>query len=110
MLTKSGLFVTLEHYSSKLKPELRRCIKLLKTNDPNLGYCLVYKDWIKNCPEKCGYFEEGEEGKIKEIEERKLDHECLYFTKTSESKDFYCKLFEQDGPFCESCQFAVYSQ
>jgi hypothetical protein len=101
--------VTLEHYPAKFKPELRRCIKLLKTNDQKLGYCLIFREWIAQCPEKCGYIEEGEEGKIEETKERKLNHECVYFTRTSESKDYYCDLFEQEGPFCDSCQFAAYT-
>ena len=100
--------VTLEHYPTKFKAKIRHCIKLLKTKEKNLSYCLIYKEWIDHCPPKCGYFEEGNAGSIEEIKKRKLNYECLYFSRKHDEQDYFCKLFEQMSPFCDSCQYPAY--
>jgi hypothetical protein len=100
--------VTLEQYPTKFKTEFRHCLKLLDIKDNPLSYCIVYKEWINHCPPKCGYFEEGEVGMIENVKKRKLDYECLYFSRNSKNMDYICILFEQESPFCESCQFSRY--
>ncbi|MFX0084097.1 MAG: hypothetical protein ACFFAU_00350 [Candidatus Hodarchaeota archaeon] len=100
--------MTLGQYPTKFKNEIQHCLKLLDTKDKSFRYCLVYKDWIDYCPPKCGYFEEGEAGTIENVKKRKLNFECLYFSRDSNKIDYFCILFNQESPFCEFCKLPLY--
>jgi hypothetical protein len=78
----------------------------LASTSTSIAYCIKYHEWINKCPNKCGFFEEGTPGNIQDLKKQKFNPECLYFARSETDKSIYqCKLFKQDNPMCESCQY-----
>lgn len=84
------------------------CIYLIVTRTQIIAFCLEYREWINTCPSKCGYFEEGEVGTHEEVVGKKYNIDCHYFTriKSGEKVNYYCKLLEQNEPYCDMCLYA----
>ncbi len=83
----------------------KRCNHLVSTST-SLAYCIKYHEWMTKCPKKCGYFEEGPPGNLDDLKKEKFNPECFYFSKSDTNNSIYqCKLFKQENPMCESCQY-----
>jgi hypothetical protein len=81
------------------------CTHLVSTST-SLAYCINYHDWIAKCPIKCPFYKEGSSGNIEDLEKEKFNPECYYFAKNNTNDLIYqCKLFKQENPMCESCQY-----
>ena len=83
----------------------KKCSHLISTSN-SLAYCVNYHEWITKCPSKCAFFKEGSPGNIENLKKEKFNPECYYFAK-SDTNDFayQCKLFKQESPMCEPCQY-----
>jgi hypothetical protein len=83
----------------------RQCTNLVSTST-SLAYCIKYHEWITKCPNKCGFFEEGSPGNLDDLKKEKFNPECFYFARSDADNSIYqCKLFKQENPMCESCQY-----
>ena len=83
----------------------KRCIHLISTHS-GLAYCITYHDWINQCPSKCPFFRTGTPGDMEHVKKNKFNPECFYFVRSDiNSSNYQCKLFKQENPFCESCQY-----
>jgi hypothetical protein len=88
-------------------PSFKTCRHLISTNKLSLVYCLKYHEWLSQCPQKCAYYQKGDPGNLNDLETKRYNIECLYFTNIdTENGDYMCQLFKQNNPLCEPCQFA----
>lgn len=93
---------------------IKNCVLVVKSEDTTNSYCLKYKIWKRtliHCPKRCDYFVEGEGGKIEEVERRKYEMECIYFSRMAKeigNSMYYCTLMEQEKPYCAICLFACF--
>jgi hypothetical protein len=86
--------VTFEEIDTPFK----QCTNLVSTST-SLAYCIKYHEWITKCPNKCGFFEEGSPGNLDNLKKEKFNPEC------ADNSIYQCKLFKQENPMCESCQY-----
>ena len=92
--------------SERNKSAFKQCSNLISTKNTTLAFCIKFHEWLDQCPQKCGFYQEGSIGKIDELKSKNYNFECHYFThSTLISGEYRCKLFEQDNPLCESCKF-----
>ena len=83
----------------------KQCTHLVSTST-SLSYCINYHEWMTTCPSKCPYFKEGRSVDIKDLRNKKFNPECYYFAISDINDSLYqCKLFKQENPICESCQY-----
>jgi len=98
--------------SNTSKKETNFCVYLLKTKEETLVFCLRYRFWIEQCPIKCAFFLEGIPGSMSEVEQKKIDIDCIYCTRKCPSdlqkSIFYCTSLDHPEPSCELCHSAVY--
>ncbi len=83
----------------------KQCTHLISTSG-SLAYCVNYHEWMTKCPSRCPFFKEGSPVFIEDLRKEKFNPECYYFAKSNTNDSLYqCKLFKQESPMCESCQY-----
>jgi len=83
----------------------KQCTHLISTST-SLAYCVNYHEWMTKCPSRCAFFKEGNPGNIEGLKKEKFNPECFYFARSDTNDSLYlCKLFKQESPMCESCQY-----
>ncbi|NHJ02474.1 MAG: hypothetical protein EAX86_10090 [Candidatus Heimdallarchaeota archaeon] len=85
------------------------CQFLLTTKAETIAYCLKYREYINQCPDKCLFFLHGSSGSMEEVSTNNFLYNCLYFSRSKEENTnsirYFCELYEMDNPLCKSCQF-----
>ncbi|MHA2246801.1 MAG: hypothetical protein ACXADY_17790 [Candidatus Hodarchaeales archaeon] len=89
----------------------KSCLYLVETKQNDVVFCLNFREWIDQCPPKCGYRHEGGSVRMKEVEQRSYDIDCVHCTRKcceSDQSSFVCDKLEIKEPLCEECEHAEY--